>query len=329
MKILNLTKKRIYVLIIGFFPLLFIFQNCHPPIKATSIDQTGSLGTMDPITTDPNLLGTDPNPITNDPNDPNEPIVTTPNPDDPPTKYVCDPFGTDVVGSSKSGLVAHLGYFNQSQHPDDPRQFLVKDYFNKDDARFVQADENIYFSQINTPPRVFSEGFQNEKNVFIADSSGEKLIEWFGLSYETILKLADGDLEGSYQLSTISDDGVIVEAFINDKWTNIISGDGLHSPQMGCSTTTLELTKDSRIPLRVFYFQGPRNTISNMLLWKNVNANLQYKDLECGKSGNEYFWDRTLKVALDPLINIYSRGWKVISENNFLLPNNSTNPCVP
>lgn len=325
MKLLNLIKKRIYVVIIGFLPLLFIFQNCHPPIKATSIEQTGSLGTMDPTITDPNLIGSDPNPITNEPGTP----IIDPIPEDPPSKYVCDPFGSDVLGSSKSGLVAHLGYFNQSQYTDDPRQFLVKDYFNKDDVRFVQAEEKIYFSQINTPPRVFSDGFQNEKDFFITDSTGKKLIEWFGLSYETVLKLSENDSEGSYQLSTISDDGVIVEAFINNKWVNIISDDGQHSPKMGCSTTTLEMTKESRIPLRVFYFQGPRNTISNMLLWKNVTANLQYQDLECGNSGNEYFWDRTLKIAKDPLINIYSRDWKVLSEKNFLLPNNSTNPCVP
>lgn len=318
MKIVNVLNNRIFFILVSSLPLIFVFQNCHPPIQATTINQNSSeeasLGSMEPDTT-----GTVPDEIKVI-----DPVVI-----EPPNKYVCDPFGSNVVGNSKSGLIAHLGYFNQKQNLDNPNQFLVKDYFNKDDSRFVQAEEKIYFSQVNTPPRVFSDGFQNEKNDYITDVTGDKLIEWFALSYETILKLSDDDLEGSYQLATISDDGVVVEAFVNDKWVKIISDDGLHSPQMGCSVNTLELTKTSRIPLRIFYFQGPRNTISNMLIWKNVNGNLLYKDVECGKSGNEYFWDRTLKIAKNPLLNIYSRDWKVISENNFLLPEDKINPCVP
>ena len=138
------------------------------------------------------------------------------------------------------------------------------------------------------------------------------MIEYFGLKFETVLKLRADQNEGSYELGTLADDGIIVKAKVDGVWKTIINNDVDHPTQMGCAASALNLNRDSAIPLEITYYQGPRYHIANVLMMRE-SANTG-KDQECGKLGNTYYFDpNNQSVPLAPYQGLLARGWALVS----------------
>lgn len=239
----------------------------------------------------------------------------------PLNKTVCDPLGgTGGQHGIEHGIKASLFYRGAGM----PRYYSSIDYVNKT----VASNQSLFLSDLNVPTRVFSEGFSTQTSGVVKDDSGNKLIEFFGLKFETVLRLSDDQSEGNYELATLADDGIIVKAKIDGVWKSIINNDGDHPTQMGCSIQTLNLKKDSAIPLEITYYQGPRHHIANVLMWRKSDT--AGKDVSCKKVGNHLFFnpDQASKPQSEYL-NLLSRGWSPISANSFYLPGSENyNPCV-
>jgi hypothetical protein len=235
-------------------------------------------------------------------------------------KTVCDPFGGGTSQSPIHGLQASLFYSGAGS----PRLSSSQDYVDK----ATKSTQALFFSDLNVPTRMFSEGFATQSSAVVKDDMGSKLIEYFGLKFETVLRLNSDQAEGDYELAVLADDGAVVKAQINGQWRTIVNNDGDHSTKMGCGLSVLNLSKDSAIPLEITYYQGPRFHIANVLMWRKSAASGQ--DPQCGKAGNEYFFDPAHASApLQPYKDLLARGWEPISSNNFFVPNTSGyNPCV-
>lgn len=260
--------------------------------------------------------------IMEDPNQALTRLTDTPPGTGGPDDVVCDPSSMPVT--SKNGLVAELYYMTKDGAKNATS---VNAFFNPSLA--VKSTKQVFFSQVNTPPQIFSHGFTTQTRDVVRDDTGQVLKEWFALKYFSEIKLISTDFEGFYEFATLSDDGVIFEAFINNQWQTIISDDGQHSPKLGCSTKSIELKKDVSIPIRIYYFQGPAQHISNMLHWKKIKTGATpLGDKECGKSGTDYFYNPSTSMPLNPYKGVVSRGWQVVPAANFFLPQNIQNPCV-
>jgi hypothetical protein len=240
-----------------------------------------------------------------------------------PSDTICDPGAAKATATG--GLVAELYYM--SKHG-SKNATTVENFFNPTLAD--RSEKKIYFSQVNTLPQKFDKGFVSQSGEFVTNDKGEKLYEWFALKYFSEIKISRVEDEGFYELATLSDDGVVVEAQVDGKWQGVINDDGLHSPRWGCSSRTIEFKKDQAIPIRVYYYQGPAYQIANMLHWRKLaSGNKPLGDKECGKQGSNYFFDPDTSTSLAPYRALLSRHWKVVPPEVFFLPNHVVNPCIP
>lgn len=231
---------------------------------------------------------------------------------------ICDPFNS-VEGGCKKGLKGNLYYLTGNQ--------LDSPY--KDVESYIKygkvADAIVYMSQLFVPTRSFSEGFStNDQNV-VTDDSGQKLVEYFALEFETLMKLGPNDQPGFYQFGILSDDGSLVE--IKDSPTgsyrSLIDNDGTHSTRFGCDKVGMSLDANSRIPMRIKYYQGPRTEIALHLVWRKLDSETaSTADTACGKTGTSTFYGNDL--ANPDLVNyefgkMVKRGWKTMAPENFIL----------
>ena len=76
------------------------------------------------------------------------------------------------------------------------------------------------------------------------------------------------------------------------------------SPTLNCSRRTIYLKKNRPVKLRLFYHQGPRNKVSNTLLWRKVekNCHVTSSRSSCGKK-------------LNSISSLLSEGWSVVPQH--------------
>jgi len=240
----------------------------------------------------------------------------------PMTKTVCDPFDNGTTTDPEMGVKASLFYRGAGQ----PRWYTAQEYIDKG----VASPQTLFFSDLFVPTRMFSAGFATQASETVKDDSGSQLIEYFALKFETQLTLAPDDPEGDYELSNLSDDGSIVRLKIDGVWQTIISNDGDHSTKMGCSQTLVPMTRGKSYPMEILYYQGPRFHISHVLMWRLSHSAQLGKDKECGKMGNNYYFDvNNGSAPLAAYNGLLARDWRPLRPSNYMISAGEVfNPCV-
>lgn len=238
----------------------------------------------------------------------------------PLNKTVCDPFNDNSTQVMTNGVLGTLYYRTSSM----PRMYKVEDYIN-----FTRkSDKTLFFADMNVPTRPFSEGFKTQTTGVLEDDTKNKLIEYFGIKFESTLQLGENDEEGDYELALLSDDGtrLKIKDPRTDTWREIIENDGDHPTKMGCAKETIRMTRRTQIPIEAIYYQGPRYHISNILMWRKSST--AGKDSACGQEGNNHFFNPDKNSEpLKPYKDLLARGWKPVGAENFWL-NNTFNPCA-
>ncbi|PIS10171.1 MAG: hypothetical protein COT73_10815 [Bdellovibrio sp. CG10_big_fil_rev_8_21_14_0_10_47_8] len=238
----------------------------------------------------------------------------------PLNKTVCDPFSGNTPPTPEQGIKASLFYSGIGV----PRYYSAQNYIDQ----ATPSVQSLFFTDMNVPTRMFSEGFSTQTSSVVQDDLGNKLIEFFGLKFETVLKLPDSLPEGDYELGILSDDGAVARVKMGEVWIDVINNDGDHPTRMGCSTQSIHFTRETRLPLELVYYQGPRYHIANVLMWRQ--ASVAGQDPLCGHLGNSYFFDPNQNSKpLQPYKDLLARGWQPIGEDSFQIPSEeSYNPCV-
>ncbi|OFZ84891.1 MAG: hypothetical protein A2603_11850 [Bdellovibrionales bacterium RIFOXYD1_FULL_55_31] len=235
---------------------------------------------------------------------------------------VCDPFGKSSNAGLLNGLEAKLFSAENGKH-----QFKkASDYLRYG----KMADVDLFFNQLYVPTRPFDQGFMTQDGSLLKTENGDTLYEYFGLHFESEIGLAPNDKPGMYQIAVLSDDGALLRYLEKSGFKTLVDNDGDHPTQMGCAKHVIELNENTRIPIDLDYYQGPRYHISLVMLWRLVEPGESLKDPSCGKQGNALFFDSTkIPPAPQPEFqNLLKRGWKVMNPENFFLPGAvKTNPC--
>jgi hypothetical protein len=193
----------------------------------------------------------------------------------------------------------------------------------------------------------------------VRDELGRVLTEWYGLKNLTEIRLIPGlDQPGHYQFAIIADDGAIMKVqdvtISGSTLKLLVDNDGLHNSKLACATEAVRLDYDSRLKVSLDYFQGPKNHVALMLLWRRVIPAVvtaseasafhmgcscgschpgPHPGLEeelCGRYGNDLFFDsRVSPPRPQPAWwELVSRGWGVVpSRNYYLSPGSAPNPC--
>lgn len=244
-----------------------------------------------------------------------------------PTPAICDPFDPSNIISSTSGLKGSIHFLERGT----PQYSQSTDIINH--GKKIDAD--LFLNRIFVPTRIFSAGFATEDGQTIEDASGVTMNEWFALNLNSRLQLGPDDTAGDYQLALLSDDGSTLNLQnAQGTFEPLIQNEGTHTTQMACSSKVVAMNSSTRLPMNLTYFQGPRNHISLVLMWRKIPSGSTPQallDQECGKSGNEYFFNvgTAAKSATPkrPYQNLLDRGWKPLSSSNFELQSGS-NRCA-
>lgn len=238
---------------------------------------------------------------------------------------VCDPFGsTQIPSGREQGLYANLSYVGpQCAIPDD-----VAGYFQNG----TKLEADLFFNQLNVPTRPFDQGFVNQDGTILQTPEGNTLYEYFALRFEAQIRLAQGQKTGKYQLAILSDDGSVLR-FGNSSggFSMHIDNDGDHPTKLACANQTVTMGSDTLIPIQLDYYQGPRFHIALMLLWREIPEGGSLSEVNCGKSGNDYFFDsnKVPSAPQKPWKDMLARGWKVLKPENYRLPERFIfNPCT-
>jgi hypothetical protein len=241
---------------------------------------------------------------------------------------VCDAFNANNIVSPVSGLKCSLYFLKDTDARVSSSTDLVRT------GTRVNAD--LFMNNVNVPTRIFSTGFATDSGDAVVNENGDTLVEWFALSVKSNIRLGPNDAAGEYQLAMISDDGSTVSTQnASGVMTPVVENENAHATKMACATTTLTMTAQTRLPMSLTYFQGPREHIALIMMWRKVrdsnSATLQ--ESECGAEGNDYFFDAgTASAAATPKTpyqNLLARGWKPLSTQNFELQSGSNRCNAP
>ncbi|MEK2688345.1 PA14 domain-containing protein [Bdellovibrio sp. GT3] len=241
-----------------------------------------------------------------------------------PDQTVCDPLTGTPSESRSNGLAAKLIV----RSPEMSTVTGVMDYYNQG----IRLEQELYFPSINVPTRQFTKGFTTESGSVLVDGDGNTLIENFALEYNSILKLSDSDKSGEYELGVISDDGARIFFKEADQWKELINNDGNHPSRFGCAYRTINMQPGTEVPIKVLYYQGARNHIANVLMWKHHKDVKAYKksildNWVCGQKGNELFYSSRTGKPTYVTNWLTASGWKTIANANFKMPEKKVNPC--
>jgi hypothetical protein len=249
------------------------------------------------------------------------------NPPPDANSVVCDPFNTGNPALAGHGIAASLYYLT----PAMPEYSDTMDYINFG----VQAPVDLYLNDINVPTRYFSDGFYTQSGSLLVDAQGNTLYEWFALQMEGGITLSPNDAPGVYQFAILSDDGAILNVDdTGEGYHVVVNDDGTHPTQMGCTTYGVNFTPSTVVPFIYDYHQGPRYQIASVLLWRPMPTDpTLVNDPLCGQNGNSLFydWTQTPSAPEQAYLDLQSRGWKPLVQENFLLPAamGNNNPCAP
>ncbi|MGE3385254.1 MAG: fibronectin type III domain-containing protein [Bdellovibrionales bacterium] len=237
-------------------------------------------------------------------------------------KLVCDPFAAQNENTTlDGGLQASLFYLTAGQ----PHYKNVGDMISNGKA----SGKNLFFSNVDVPTRLFNVGFPLETGGVVKTDEGADLFEYFALRMTGSFGLAADEPEGLYELAMLSDDGVIWTNTTDDANSALVSNDGDHPTRFGCGQI-VDLKRDTRIASRIDYYQGPRYHIALVPMWRKVaSGTMPGKDPQCGKAGNEMYFDYNNNSKPQQAYNdLLARGWKPLRAENWRLPQGTDyNPC--
>lgn len=242
-----------------------------------------------------------------------------------PEQVVCDPLSTNASPSqgattNRSGLRADLYYRSVGQPTPQKTSDLIE--------RGTKAEQVLFFEELFVPTRIFNQGFPAQDGTLISNAKGEALLEDFALRFEGSLKLSESDAEGIYEFALLSDDGAVLSlGDSNGNMSVVVDNDGRHATRFGCGDK-VGLNRSSQLKLRLDYFQGPREHISLIPMWRKVSVDTS-RDPKCGASGNSMFFNPSVNSReLRSYQELLSRGWRPLKAANFVLPADvAANPC--
>jgi hypothetical protein len=195
------------------------------------------------------------------------------------------------------------------------------------------VDVQLFFDQLNVPTRPFDQGFLTQDGSLLTLPDGTTLYEFFGLQFDTVIRLTANDQPGLYEFAVLTDDGSILSFDTGSGLQEYLNADGDHPTVMGCPSSALALDSTSAVPMHLDYYQGPRYNIALMLLWRRVadQSAASLDDPACGTDGNDLYFDQSTNPTTPTsyYFDLLGRGWSVVPAENFYLPNTSApNPCA-
>ena len=170
--------------------------------------------------------------------------------------------------------------------------------------------ENYMSSEINTAPRTYAYGVVGREGDYIVDPrSGQELLEDYLIRYTGQILIDNAQEEGLYEFALISDDGVLLK--ISGK--SIVKSRKLQAPRFNCAKRYVKLRQGQSRSLQLYYYQGPKHHVANVLLWRKV-GDVDAKGSSIIKKCDQERYCGKRIMNVDAALNL---GWKVVPKHVF------------
>jgi len=244
------------------------------------------------------------------------------------TQIVCDPFLSSAQTLDSQRGVAGAVYTFSS-----PQMYQYNNVL--DLQRYgTRLDAVVFMGALDLLPNRFTDGFPVSGGGRLLNPDGSALTEFFSLHLESTVELSPTDAPGDYQFALLSDDGSLLRIKESSYETTLIANDGAHAPWLICASRAVTFSSNTRLPVKLDYFQGPRDQLAVSLLWRKVenSAPATLADAACNQGGPDYFYTfPAAPAAPAPTAewnSFISRGWAPLKAANFVLPAGvGSNPC--
>lgn len=256
---------------------------------------------------------------------PGAPVV----PEGPGGGLDCSAKGLTGVGAAHYGVDAYAKVFS----PKEVKATSVKELFGPKRGKVLAR--GLRYADISVAPRDCTRGYPAPKEGrVLATKSGKIVSQYLGLSFQGYIAI-DAETAGNYQFALLADDGALLEVFVNGQWQVLVDNDGFHSVRMKCSSNVVTLTGKALVPFRLYYYQGPRLHLANMLFWKKADVPPGNKvgdfqaDEACGREGQRLFFSPKDSEPKAPFTEFLSRGWVTVPASSLIVPakGHLKNPC--
>lgn len=325
--------KKLGCLFVGVV-LIMAFQNCE---QASDIEFSSNV--VEPTVAQMPVVVTPPTP----------PVVDPPAPPPTPPVINCLSFENRPAETTCSETYGLLGKLYYLLDKTDGR-LEPASVFDKNDVeikvneggltsvndiidRGLASDNYLHLRDVFVPSMPFSTGFRLADDELLLNTLKQPVKEFFALDLKANLTLSDEQTPGYYAMAVLSDDGSILDVDSNGdgEMEELVNNDGFHAPRLACSEQLVYLDHNSKMPMRLRYFQGPRVIMAMVLMMKKVNNPSTYvQDSQCGVAeqwnGGFYFGMSPSRSNYVPdFINspfgqLMNRGWFVPNQEMFLLP---------
>lgn len=233
----------------------------------------------------------------------------------------CSARGLTAAGSARYGVDAFAKIFS----PRQVKAVSVKELFAPKRGKLLA--QGLRYPDISVAPRDCTRGYPApHAGRVLATRTGKIVSQYLGLSFQGYLAI-DAETAGNYQFALLADDGALLEIFVNGQWQVLVDNDGFHSVRLKCSTGAVALAPQALVPFRLYYYQGPRLHLANMLLWKKVES--YQPDAACGREGQRLFFDPRTSAPKAPFTEFLGRGWVTVPPANLIVPaaGGAPSPC--
>ena len=222
-------------------------------------------------------------------------------------EFVCGGLGEEAQGAGiRNGILASIYTPKPEYRSRAGSYFRNTSSFYGSRGRLMM--DSVYFDNFNVTPRAFDSGFPLSSGDILRDESGTPIYEYFQLEFNANLVLPPDYQEGNYEIAIISDDGIrmIIDG------NNHILNDSVHPPTLNCNVQgdTIRLNRESAVPFKLHYFQGPALHIALKVMWRKLDGS-----------------EPSGKGLCRAHTSLPGGGWEVIPPSAFVLPGNRANPC--
>jgi len=324
-----MRNLKIVFTLLSVAPFLFLFQNCSAPADFTASSGTASFdsstdGLGEPVSDSQDTAVSD-----------TQAVVVEPLEDgtsgEPSVVVVIDGGNEpDVPPKEEEGLIGKIYYLLNDSLDNRVTPPTMKDKNGVDIAfpggvtqvntmieRGIELPADLLLPQIFLPTFKFSDGFKDAAGVEIKDQMGNRLVEAFAFELKGYLVKGQNMEAGIHEFALLSDDGATLEADMDGDGTYetmLVNNDGLHATRLGCSPMSVDIQADTKLPIRLRFYQGPAAHIALSLLMRKIESPSQAGlEARCGfQSSNDWF--STQNGAPADLVNsvygeINARGW--------------------
>jgi hypothetical protein len=236
-----------------------------------------------------------------------------------PGSPVCQP-GTTATATG--GLSGNLYYLNPGSTP----LSTVDAYIQTG----IKAPNEFFFNYLDVPTEPFTLGFVEANGALLSAINGTVLTENFALDLRSQVVLGNMP-SGDYEFGIISDDGsTLAGVDSTGKETTLVNNDGVHQSRFACATQVVHFDSTTDLNIHLKYYQGPRDYIALILMWKKIATGQTIDTANCGDSGNTLFFDPTTSppAPQTEYKGLLARGWAPLQSDNYVLPAGVTNACA-